>query len=120
MRYVVILIAYLSSTADLMLMAFSSSFWMPLILMGLSIAGFLSGMVFRISALLICSVVFLFVSLVGMVWHAQQAFDQTWPWWVFGISSGIALLIALGYFEKNRAKVGEYLQQLRAWDAADA
>lgn len=56
------------------------------------------------------------VALLGMVWHAQQAIGQVWPWWAFGIATGIGLIVMLGYMEKNRPRVIAYLEQLKQWE----
>ncbi|MFO1063648.1 MAG: hypothetical protein U0892_07265 [Pirellulales bacterium] len=101
-RYTAVLIAYTGSTADMMLQAFAGQLWQPLILLALSVIGILAGISLRVRAFLICGSVFMFISLLGMVWHAQQAIDQVWPWWAFGILTGVSLIVMLGYFEKNR------------------
>lgn len=115
-RYAAVLIAYLSSTAELLLKAFEGQLWQPLVLLALAIAGVLLGIALRVRAFLYCGSVFILVALLGMVWHAQQAIEQVWPWWAFGILTGITLIAMLGYFEKNRPKVLAYLEQLKGWE----
>ncbi|MDZ4852625.1 MAG: hypothetical protein SGI77_25330 [Pirellulaceae bacterium] len=116
-RYMAILIAYLSSTSEIFLKAFEGQLWQPLLLLILALLGVAAGIVLRVQAFLFSGVVFTAVALLGMVWHAQQAIGQVWPWWAFGIATGVSLIIALGYFEKNRAQVVAYLDQFKRWDA---
>jgi hypothetical protein len=116
MRYVATLVAYLSSTADMLLKAFEGQMWQPVILLMLATAGVIAGIVLHVRAFLYCGTAFVGVALIGMVWHAQQAIDQVWPWWVFGIVTGIGLIVLLGYFEKNKPRVLAYLEQLKAWE----
>jgi hypothetical protein len=115
-RYVAILIAYLSSTAEMILAGFDGRIWPPLVLLGLAIAGALFGIVIRVRAFLLCGASFVFVSLVGMVWHAQRAINEVWPWWVFGIATGVGLIVFLGFMEKHRVKVTDFVNKIRAWD----
>lgn len=115
-RYGAVLVAYLSSTAEIFLKAFEGQLWQPLLLLVLALAGVAAGMVLRIRAFLYCGAAFSAVALVGMVWHAQQAIGQVWPWWAFGIATGIGLIVVLGYFEKNRPRVVAYLEQLKQWE----
>lgn len=114
-RYVGILIAYLSSSAEVFLKAIEGNLWQPLALLFLALCGAVAGMLMRIRAFLYCGVTFIMVALFGMVWHAAQAIDQVWPWWVFGIATGVGLIVLLGYFEKNRSKVLKYLEELKTW-----
>lgn len=115
-RYSAVLLAYLSSTAELLLKAFEGQMWQPLVLLVLALAGVLCGVALRVRAFLYCGSAFVLVALLGMVWHAQQAIDQVWPWWAFGILSGITLIALLGYFEKNRPQVLAYLEHLKSWE----
>ena len=115
-RYVSILIAYLSSTAEVFLKAFEGQIWQPLLLLILALVGVGAGILMRVRAFLYCGLSFTMVALLGMVWHAQQAIGQVWPWWAFGIATGISLIVLLGYFEKNRSKVLAYLEHLKKWE----
>ncbi len=89
--------------------------WQPLLLLLLAVAGVLTGIALRVRAFLFCGATFVAVALLGMVWHAQQAIDQVWPWWAFGILTGVSLITMLGYFEKNRPGVLAYLERLKSW-----
>lgn len=116
-RYLCVLAAYLSSTAEIFLKAFEGQLWQPLLLLVLALAGVAAGIILRVRAFLYCGSAFTLVALLGMVWHAQQAIGQVWPWWVFGIATGIGLIVLLGFFEKNRPRVLAYLDELRKWEA---
>jgi len=115
-RYTAILIAYLSSTSEIFLQAFEGQLWQPLLLLVLALAGVAAGIILRVRAFLFCGAAFTMVALLGMVWHAQQAIGQVWPWWAFGIATGIGLIVCLGYFEKNRPRVLAYLDEFRQWE----
>jgi hypothetical protein len=115
-RYLAILIAYFSSSAEIFLKAMEGQLWPPLLLLVLALVGVAAGIAMRVRAFLYCGTVFALVALLGMVWHAQQAIGQVWPWWAFGICTGIGLIALLGYFEKNRAQVLVYLEQLKSWE----
>ncbi len=115
-RYMAVVIAYLSSTAEVFFKAFEGQLWQPLLLLVLALAGVAAGIVLRVRTFLYCGLAFTVVALLGMVWHAQQAIGQVWPWWAFGIATGIGLIIMLGYFEKNRPKVVAYLEKFKQWE----
>lgn len=115
-RYILLLTCYLSSSVEMILSAFAAQLWQPIVLLALALLGMALGFVLRIRAFLYCGTTFVGVSLFGMVWHAQQAIDQVWPWWAFGIFSGIIVFVLLGYFEKNRAQVISYLSALKQWE----
>ncbi len=115
-RYGAILVAYLSSTSEIFLDAFEGQLWQPLLLLGLALGGAIAGIAFQVRAFLYCGVAFTAVALLAMVWHAQQAIGQVWPWWAFGIATGIGLIVLLGYFEKNRPRVIAYLEMLKQWE----
>ena len=94
-RYFCVLVAYLSSSVEVFLKSIEGNLWQPLILLVLALLGVMAGMLLRVRAFLYCGVIFILVALFGMVWHAAQAIDQVWPWWVFGIVTGIGLIVLL-------------------------
>ena len=110
------LVAYLSSTSEIFIDAFEGQLWQPLLLLALAVGGVLAGIALQVRAFLYCGVAFTAVALLAMVWHAQQAIGQVWPWWAFGIATGIGLITVLGYFEKNRPRVIAYLERLKQWE----
>lgn len=115
-RYGAVMVAYLSSTSEIFLNAFDGQLWQPLLLLILALGGVAVGIALQVRAFLYCGVAFTSVALLAMVWHAQQAIGQVWPWWAFGIATGIVLIFLLGYFEKNRPQVVAHLERLKQWD----
>jgi hypothetical protein len=115
-RYALLLSIYCSSTFEMMVRSFGMQFWSPILLLTFAVLGVLLGVAMRIRAFLYCGSLFVAIGLVGMVWHAQRAIDQIWPWWVFGICLGISLIVFLGWMEKNRARMAAYRKALRLWE----
>ena len=114
-RYIAILLIYCSSTVEMMMKSFEEMNAAPLVLLGLALVGMVLGIALRVRAFLYCGSVFIFIALIGMVWNAQKAIGSVWPWWVFGIATGVFLIAILGYFEKNRSKFLSYAEKLRGW-----
>jgi len=114
-RYLALLLIYMSSSMEMLFKSFELQFWSPVVLLAFAIAGMIVGVVLRVRAFLFCGSGFVFVALFGMVWQAQRAIGQVWPWWVFGICMGVGLIVLIGYFEKNRARFLEMIQSLRSW-----
>ena len=79
--------------------------WPPMVLLALSLAGALLGIMLRVRAFLYLGASFTLMALITMVWHASAAIDQTWPWWAFGIGAGMALLALFALFEKKRTEM---------------
>jgi hypothetical protein len=117
MRYMGLLVIYMSSSVEMIFKSFELQFWAPVVLLSLAVAGILVGVGVRIRAFLYCGSWFVFVALFGMVWQAQRAIGQVWPWWVFGIFMGVGLIALIGYFEKNRAKFLKMVASLKEWQA---
>jgi hypothetical protein len=116
LRYVCLATIYISSTSDIFMGGIGKEILPPIILALLSVIGILSGIGFRIRAFLYLGTLFLLLSMVAMVYHAQQALHHTWPWWAFGICMGIAILSMFGLFEKRRNKMKQIAAQLQQWD----
>ena len=115
-RYAATMAIYVSSTADLLVQQIGSSLSGPIVLILLSLAGMVAGVVLQVRAILFLGAAFVLVSVLSMVWHAQRAIDQVWPWWVFGITTGLLLLAALMLIERFRPAVQELATRLSAWD----
>ncbi len=115
-RYAATLLIYVASTADMFVQQVGTSLSGPMILIGLSLAGVLTGIVLRIRPFLYLGAGFVLLGVLSMVWHAQVAIDAVWPWWVFGIGSGIGLLVGLMWLEKNRPKLQRYTAELARWE----
>ncbi|MFQ5732249.1 MAG: hypothetical protein ACE5KM_09875, partial [Planctomycetaceae bacterium] len=116
LRYLCVTIIYVSSTGEMFIAGAGESLRHPMILAALSVAGILAGMLMRIRAFLYLGSSFLFLSIVSMVWHAARTIQHVWPWWVFGIVLGIAILALFGVFEKRRNDVLRAVGRLREWE----
>jgi hypothetical protein len=116
LRYMSILIIYLSSTYEVYWRGIGESLLPPMILTGLSVAGVFAGIILRIRAFLYLGTSFVFISVLSMVWHAAREFEHVWPWWAFGIGLGICILALFGVFEKKRPEIMRWIDQLQQWE----
>ncbi len=120
-RYICVMIIYLSSAGEMFMKLVVSDApedWLrPIILASLAVAGIFAGILLRVRAFLYLGASFLLLSIVAMVWNAGRLVQHTWPWWVFGISLGLAILVVFGVFEKHRREVQALIARLRQWDA---
>lgn len=116
-RYACLGAIYLGSTAEVFLRGVPRSPWLPLVLMGLSVAGVLAGVMFRVRSFLFMGTAFLLVAIFSMIWHASASLGWTWIWWVSGIGLGVAIIALFAYFERRRQVMGEVIRGLRQWDA---
>ena len=114
-RYGSTLVIYISSTADILVQQIGTNLWGPIILIGLALSGMGLGVLLRIRPFLYLGATFVFLGVTSMVWHAHLAFESVWPWWVFGISTGLALLAGLMAIEKNRTQLRRYAAALESW-----
>lgn len=115
-RYGSLIVIYVSSTFEIFLHRAETSLWPPIILALLALSGALAGVLLQIRAFLYLGAVFTLLAMVSMVWHAARAIDHVWPWWLFGIGMGIAILAGLAFFEKNRPQVQALVLRLRQWE----
>jgi hypothetical protein len=118
-RYISIMIIYLSSSGEMFMkmMAVDGPGGMsrPIILASLAVGGMLLGILLRVRAFLYLGASFLLLSIFAMVWQAARLLDHTWPWWVFGISLGLLILVVFGMFEKYRQEIQRLIDRLREW-----
>jgi hypothetical protein len=115
-RYAATLVIYVSSTSEIFTRGFAVGLYPPMILLGLAVAGALAGIALRVQAFLFLGTTFTLVALLAMVRHAAHALENPWPWWVFGISLGVAVLVLLAVFEKKRAELMLLATRLRQWE----
>jgi hypothetical protein len=115
LRYLALLMIYISSTADMFITGLGHSVVLPLILAILSILGILAGIVLRVRAFLFLGVAFLFLVIFSQIWHAAVDRAQTWVWWASGIVLGAAVLALFALFEKRRNDVLKMLKDLKDW-----
>ena len=115
-RYICLTVIYLSSTSEIFINGLGDKLWPPMVLAVLAVGGILAGMMLQVRAFLYLGIVFLLLALVTMVSHAHQRFEHVWPWWAFGFTLGVAILVMFGLFEKKKKEMGQVLGQLRQWD----
>jgi hypothetical protein len=115
-RYAATIVIYVSSTSEIFTRGFGSGLIPPMVLLGLAVIGALAGIALRVRAFLFLGSTFTLVALIAMVRHAAQSLEHVWPWWVFGISLGVAVLILFGIFEKKRPEVILLITRLRKWE----
>ena len=115
-RYPAITLIYVSSAGEMFLTGISHSFWLPVVLMVLSVGGVLAGIMLRVRSFLYLGASFLLLSMVSMVWHAADAINHTWPWWAFGIGLGLGVLTLFGLFERKRNEMLRLLGELKSWE----
>lgn len=115
-RYASVIVIYVSSTIEMFIAGIGENLWLPIILMTLSLFGIFAGIVLRIRAFLYLGASFLLVSVISMVAHAARSLDEVWPWWVFGIATGIGMLTLFGIFEKRRNDMLRLVGELRTWE----
>jgi hypothetical protein len=115
-RYISVLVIYVSSTADMFVSGVAETLWLPMVLALLSVLGILTGIVLRIRAYLYLGASFLFLSVLSMVYHAYRNINHVWPWWAFGICLGLGMLVLFGLVEKKRNEVLILVDHLRQWE----
>ncbi|MFN7929106.1 MAG: hypothetical protein U0Y68_14405 [Blastocatellia bacterium] len=117
LRYVTLSVIYVSSTAEIFIRGVALSPWQPMVLMLLSAAGVLAGILLRVRAFLYLGSSFLLISIVSMIWHASANFGWTWLWYVTGILAGLAIILLFAMFEKKRSELLRLVEGLRTWEA---
>jgi hypothetical protein len=107
LRYLSLLVIYLSSTADMFL-------W-PIVLAVLSLLGVAAGILLRIRAFLYLGVTFLCLVIFSMIWLAAVEQQHMWVWWVSGIFLGGFIFTLVAIFESRRNDVLRVLNELKSW-----
>jgi hypothetical protein len=115
-RYLALIVIYLSSTADMFIAGIGRSVVLPMALAVLSVLGVLAGMVLHVRAFLFLGSTFLVFVVLTIIWHAGWDQHQTWVLWASGIFLGAAILALFGVFEKRRSDVLQLVDELRQWD----
>jgi hypothetical protein len=115
LRYLCLIVVYVSSTADMFIAGLGNSWEMPLLLTVLSLLGMLAGMALRIRAFLYLGSSFLLLVVLTMIWHAGADLGQKWIWWASVIVLGAAMLALFGLFEKRRNDVLHVVDELKKW-----
>lgn len=116
-RYLALSTIYVASTADVFISHVDRHISLPLVLvlLGLSVAGVLAGMLLRIRSFLYLGFTFLLVDLSVMVYHAAWDLGHTWVFYGTGIVVGLAILALFGVFEKRRNDVVLAIERFKEW-----
>ena len=114
-RYVALMMIYVSSTSDILINGVTESPWLPLVLGGLSLVGVMCGIMFRVRAFLFLGATFLLIAIISMIWYASDNLGWTWLWWVAGIVTGALIIFTFALFEKKRGEMLQVLEDLRGW-----
>jgi hypothetical protein len=115
-RYCCLMIVYVSSTADIFLNGVADHPALPLVLGGVSVAGVMLGILFRLRAFLFLGTSFLVLSIATMIYYASVDLHWTWLWYVAGIALGAAILVTFALFEKKRAEMVALVDGLKRWN----
>ena len=113
-RYIALSVIYLSSTAD-MYIAQLRDLRLAMVLMLLSVAGVLLGIMLRVRSFLYLGVTFLVVDLLSILWYAAVLKGNTWIWYACGIALGAAIIAMFAVFEKRRNDVLATVERLKGW-----
>lgn len=114
-RYMALSVIYVSSTVEF-LRGLGESVWLPLVLVGLSLAGVFAGIVFRVRSFLYLGVTFLLVVLVRMILYAAFEQGQMWIFWSACVCLGGIIIGLFAVFEKRRNDVLAALQRFKRWE----
>ena len=110
-RYLCMIVIYISSTAQIFVVGIGEALWPPMILATLAVIGAMIGIAFQIRAFLYTGSSFLLLAVVSMVWHAYERLEHAAVWWAFGITLGIAILTLFAFFEKNRPMIHAWINR---------
>ncbi|HEV3263193.1 MAG TPA: hypothetical protein VG013_40535 [Gemmataceae bacterium] len=116
LRYLALIVIYVSSTTDMFLAGLGESWQWPLVLAALSVLGILLGMLLRVRAFLFLGSTFLVLVIVTIIWHAGIDERRTWILWASGVVLGAGILALFGAFEKHRNELLRLVEELREWD----
>jgi hypothetical protein len=114
LRYLGLIVLYVSSTADLFLGGLGNVS-MALMLAVLSVLGMFAGIVLRVRAFLFVGFTFLVIVIGAQIWNAAVYRAQTWVWWAAVITLGMLILALFALFEKRRLEVLKMLEELKRW-----
>jgi hypothetical protein len=116
LRYLGLLVLYVSSTADMFIAGLGNSLLLPVVLTLLALLGVLAGILLRVRAFLLLGVTFLALVVLSMIWHAAMDRHHYWLWWATGIVLGGGIIALFALFEKRRNEVLRVVEDLRHWD----
>ncbi len=93
-----------------------TSIAMPLVLIGISIAGIVVGFMMRVRSFILVGIVSILMVIGTMIQYAYVDLDQTWVLWVACIVLGFLILTFFAWFERNRDRLLTHLRQFKEWD----
>ncbi len=102
LQFLSLVAIYVSSTSEVFIYGVGETLWSPMILTVLALSGMVAGMMFKSREHLGLGVLFLLIAVAAMVANAHRRLNHVWPWWVFGITLGIIILVIFGLIEKRR------------------
>ncbi|HBO42472.1 MAG TPA: hypothetical protein DD670_00740, partial [Planctomycetaceae bacterium] len=114
-RYMALSVIYVSSTVEFM-RGVGESIWLPLVLIGLSLAGVLLGILLRVRSFVYLGVTFLLVVLVRMILYAAFEQGQMWVFWSACVCLGAMIIGLFAVLEKRRNDVLAALDKFRRWE----
>ncbi|MGA2496782.1 MAG: hypothetical protein ABSH20_03530 [Tepidisphaeraceae bacterium] len=115
-RYVSLIVIYLSSTADVWINRHDAAPWLPLLLAGFAVAGVLAGIALRIQSFLFMGSAFTFVAVAALIRLAARQVHSIWPWLVAGILLGAGIVVLFALFEKKRTEMLGMIGKLKEWE----
>jgi hypothetical protein len=116
LRYLGISMIYIASAADLFIAGVGQSWWLPIVLAALCLAGVVAGVILRVRAFLYLGIGFLLLDIFAMIWHAAVDREQTWVWYASGMVLGALIIALFAVLEKRRNDVRELVGKLRQWN----
>ena len=116
LRYLSLSVVYISSSADMFIAGVGKDWRLPIILMVLSVVGFMAGVLLRIRSFMLLGVTFIVLDIVAMIWHAAVDLNQTWIWYASGIVLGVAIIAFFIVLEKRRHDILAAVQKFKEWE----
>jgi len=113
-RYAALCVIYVSSTSEFV-RELGSNWYLPLVLVGLSVAGIVASLVLRVRSFLLVGFAFLLVVIVGMIWDAAVQQHHVWVFYVSCIVLGAAIIALFLFIEMKRERMLAALARFRTW-----
>jgi hypothetical protein len=114
LRYIALSVIFISSTSEY-LRALGQSIVLPIVLILLSLAGVLAGLVLRVRSFLFMGATFLALVVVTMIKYAAVDQHQMWVLWIFCIVLGTSIIAAFALFQKRRAAILAAVRRFQTW-----
>jgi len=115
LRYLGLSLIYVPCTVEF-LDHLGDSFWLPVVLIFLSVLGVMGGVILRIRSFVVLGFTFLVLVIVTMICHAAFAEGDMWVFWVFCIVLGAAIIALVAFFEKRRDEILAAVTRFRQWE----